>query len=328
MSEIIGKQLELGVALETTRGTAEATAERWIKNVTVNVTEKAESVVDDNSHANLMDSDNRRVVKKWVEGSLEGILQPDVAGYLFYNMLGLVSTTEVVTGEVYSHEFTLDSSTIEHPSLTFFAKDGDVQQLAIANGMISSMEITASMDDYVRFTSNIMASSAEDNTDTPSYQAEQDFVGKDVSIKIADTLAGLDTADTIPAKEVGITLDTGAIIDYVLNSYNPDDIYDGKLSVEGSITKNFKDETFKDLRLGDESKYMEINLTGSQDIGDGENPSIKITLNKVKIISWDRSGGNDELVTEELEFKAFYSQTNNSFGNIAINNNTTSYNGA
>lgn len=322
--EIIGKQLELGVALENTRGTAETTAEHWIKNVTASIQERAEHAIDDNSHGNLMDSDNRRVVKKWVEGSLEGILQVDVVPYFIYNIFGSISSSSVASG-VYSHEITLDSSTIEHPSFTIFAKDGGVQQLAIANGMVSSLEINASMDDYCRFTTNIMASSATDNSDTPSYQAEQDFVGKDITIKISDTLVGLDTANAISAKEIGITFDTGAIVDYVLGNYTPEDIYNAKLSIEGNIVKNFKDETFKDLFLGDDSKYMEIAIVGSQDIGSAENPSITITLNKVKITGWERSGGNDELVTESIDFKAFYNESNSSAGKVVIVNNTEEY---
>jgi len=322
--EILGRQIELGVALETTRGTAETTAERWIKNVTASVQERAEHAIDDNSHGSLADSDNRRVTKKWVEGSLEGILQVDVVGYFLYNIFGSISSTNVVTG-VYSHEITLDSTTIEHPSLTFFAKDGGVQNLNISNGMISSLEINASMDDYVRFTTNIMASEAEDGSDTPAYSEEQDFVGKDITIKVADTEGGLSGAEAISVKELGLTLDTGAIVDYVLGQYNPEDIYDAKLSIEGNIVKNFKDETYKDLFLGDDAKYMEISIVGSQDIGTTENPSITILLNKVKITGWERSGGNDELVSESLDFKAFYNETDEEMGKITIVNNTAEY---
>lgn len=322
--EIIGRQLELGVALENTRGTAEAVAEHWIKNVTANIQERAEHAIDDNSHGDLFDSDNRRVVKKWVEGSLEGILQVDVVGYFFYNIFGTISSSTVDTG-VYSHSITLDSSTIEHPSLTLFAKDGGVQNLKIANGMISSLEINASMDDYVRFTTNIMASTATDGSDTPSYVEENDFVGKDITIKVADTEGGLSSATALSVKELGISFDTGAIVDYVLGQYNPEDIYNAKLSIEGSFVKNFKDETFKDLFLGDTAKYMEIAIVGSQDIGGTENPSITITLNKVKITGWERSGGNDELVVENIEFKAFYNEEDAEGGKIVIVNNTEEY---
>ena len=322
--EIIGRQLELGVALETTRGTAETTAERWIKNVTATIQERAEHAIDDNSHGNLADSDNRRVIKKWVEGSLEGILQVDVVGYFLYNIFGGISSSLVETG-VYSHAISLDSTTIEHPSLTFFAKDGGVQNLNISNGMISSLEINASMDDYVRFTTNIMASEASTGTDTPAYSEEQDFVGKDITVKTASTEGGLAAATAISIKELGITLDTGAIVDYVLGQYNPDDIYDGKLSIQGTIVKNFTDEVYKDLFLGDDAKYMEIAITGSQVIGATENPTITILLNKVKITAWERSGGNDELVTEALEFKAFYNETDDEMGKITIINNTDEY---
>ena len=321
--EIIGKFLEFGVAVEATRGTAKTVAEKWIKNVTANLTTKAEHAIDDNSHGVLADSDNRRVTKKSIEGSVEGIVDANAIGYLMYNLYGSVVSSNVA-GSIHSHVFTI-SNVIEHPSLSFFVKDGGAQQLVFNNGMVNSLEINATPDDFIRFSASLMASEEADNTDTTDYESALDFVGKDVNVKIADTEAGLATAEVVKAKDLGITFDQGLIADYVVGNYSPDDIYTSKMSIEGSFTKNFSDETYKDLFTGDVSKYMEIVIEGSQDLGSENHPTITILLNNIRVTGWDRSGGNDELVTESIEFKAFYNVTDEQQFEVTLQNLIAEY---
>lgn len=321
--EIIGREIEIGVGVEKVRGTAQLTAEKWVKNVTANIIEKAEHVIDDNSHNVLEDSDNRRVVRKWIEGSIEGSVHADMIGYLLYNLYGSV-TSSLLSGSVYSHSFNLLKS-IQHPALTLFAKDGSVQQLSYATGMLSTLGITASVNDFVRMNATFMGKEASSNSDTPSYDTEYDFIGKDVYMLVADTEVGLETAIATKIKDVSINFDTGLISDHILGSYTPNDIYNAKMSIEGSFTKNFDATTFKDLYLADTAKYMQFVISGSADLGGGKNPAIVFTFNKVKITNWDRSGANDELATETVDFKAFYNETDGESSTVRIQNLTEEY---
>lgn len=321
--EIIGRNIEVGLSVEQDRGVPQAVAEKWLKNVNCNIIERAEHAVDDNSHGKLEDSDNRRVTKKIVEGDMDGIVDVDAIGYLLYNLYGAVSSSWLAAG-VYDHEFTLQQS-IQHASLGLFIKDGAVQQVVCANGMISNLEISASLDDYVRFTAGLIAKSASDNSDDSSYETQYDFIGKDIELKIADSEAELSGASATKLKDFNIKFDPGLITDYVLGSYNPDDIYNSKMSIEGNFSLNFEDETFKDLFLGDSAKYMQIKIQGAADIGGSNNPTITILLYKVKIVGWDRSGANDELVTEKIEFKAFYNDSDSKQSKITVRNNTSEY---
>src|SRR6056297_2110334 len=121
MSELIGKQVEAGVSVETTRGNPPSTAEKWIKKATANIVEKAEHAVDESTRNVLADSLGARVIKKWYEGDLEGNVQADAIGYFFYNVLGAVSSSNVA-GSVYDHTFTEDMD-IQHASLGLYLKD-------------------------------------------------------------------------------------------------------------------------------------------------------------------------------------------------------------
>ena len=321
--EIIGRELEVGFGVEETRGTPQGTAEKWLKNVTANIIERSEKAIDDNSHAVLEDSDQSRVVKKWIEGDIEGIVHVDPIGYLFLNIYGADVDSDLGSG-AYQHIFNV-AQNIQHPSLSIFAKDGSVQQLVFDNGMVNTLELTAAVDDFVRFTANFMGKATTDNSDTPAYTNEYDFVGCDITVKIADTEAGLPAADAKKVKELSINWDQGLIPDHILGSCTPDDIYNAKMSIEGELTLNFDDEVFKDLFLADTAKYMEISIVGTADIGGGENPTITILLYKVQIQDWTRAGANDELVTQVVSFKAFYNETDDKQSQVTLKNNTAEY---
>lgn len=323
MSKIIGRQISAGVGVEKVRGTAQLTAEKWFKKTSSYIVEKVENVIEDSvCGAVLEDAFNRRVIKKWAEGSIEGIVQADAIGYMFYNIFGTVNTTG---SSVYTHVFSLSQSVL-HPSLSIFVKYGGIEQNVHAGGMIGSLNITASIDDYVRDVANFIAKTGVANTDTVSCDTEYDFIGKDITIKIADTEAGLSGATAQKIKAVDITFDQGLISDFCFGSYSPDDINNAKLSIEGSFTRNFIDTTFKTLYGADTAKYMSITIEGGATIGSGsDKPTITILLNKVMVTDWALGGGNDELTEETVSFKAFYNSTDTESCTVTLKNLTPEY---
>jgi len=321
--EIVGRQIEFGVATEASRGSAETTADKWMRKVTANVVERATHALDDSTRGRLEDGEGRRKVQSHIEGDVEGILHADVLGWFLANIYGVVNTT-TVTGSVKSHVFTLRQN-IQHQSLTLFAKDGSVQQSVFSNAMINTLEITAAIDDYVRFSASFLAAVAASNSATPSYDTEYDFVARDITVKIADSEAGLAGATATKVKDLGIKWDQGLIRDHVVGAYAPADIYNARLMIDGNFTLNFADETFKDLYLGNTAKYMSITIAGEADIGSGNFPTITIVLNKVQFMDWNRAGGANELVTEPITFRAFYNPTDSEQSTVTVKNLTASY---
>lgn len=322
--EIIGKEIEFGIATEASRGTAETTADKWLRKVTANVVERATHAIDSTTRGRLEDGEGRRVVQKYIEGDIEGNLHVDVFGWLLGNVYGAVVTTEVVAATVYSHVFNLKQS-IQHIALTLFAKDGGVQQSTFSNCMISTLSLSASVDEYIKFATSFVGSVSATNADTPSYDTEYDFISKDIVIKLAETEAGLTGATALKAKDVSIEWDAGVIRDHVVGSYEPDDNYNSKMKMSGSLNLNFADEVYKDYYLDDSDLYMSITITGSADLGSGNNPAITVLMNKVQFSGWNRDGGADELVTQSLEFDAFFNATDQKQSQVTIVNPTTAY---
>jgi hypothetical protein len=321
--EIVGREIEFGVATEASRGVAETTADKWTRKVTATVVERAAHALDNTTRGLLEDGEGRRVVQTYAEGELSGPAHIDVLGWLFSNIYGKVVSSNVA-GSVYSHIFNLKQN-IQHQSLTLFAKDGSVQQLTFANAMINTLQLNVTQEELVTFSTNFIAGVAANNSDTPSYDTEYDFISRDVVIKVADSAAGLAGAAATKAKTLEVTFDQGLIRDHVVGAKTPDDIYNARLMITGSMMLNLDAETFKDLYLGDTAKYVSITITGEADIGGGNFPTITILLNKVQFMDWNRSGDGNDLVTQEVAFQAMYNASDAKASQVTIQNLTSSY---
>lgn len=324
--EFIGRQIDFGVAAEASRGTAAAGVERWLRKVTANVVPRNERVVDDSSFGRLEDADGVRTVRKWNEGTVEGPLHLDPIGFLFLSLYGAVESTEL-DSYVSEHTFTLDQ-TIQHPTLSLFVNDGTVRSSVVAGGVVSELEIRATTNDRVRFSASFIGKQ-EDDVDSPEEGAvvpEYDFVSRDITIKVADTEAALEAATPIAAKSLSIKWNANVIPDYVFGNYSPADIYNGAFSLEFSFSRNYSDRTFETLYTGQDFKYVEIALRGEATLTDGsETGSIVITLNKVQVTNWTRTGAANELVTEDVDCKAFYNATDQQQSAVEVVNTIAAY---
>src|SRR5690606_560332 len=148
-----------GVAIENSRNTPEAVATRWAKHVSADILPRNTKVMDDSVRGRLEESDGSRIVRKWYEGELGGIVHVDMIGYLFLNLYGTVVTSAV--NDSFSHAFSLQQSVL-HPTLTFFRKDDDVEQKVYGGGMVRTLSITANTEDYVRFSAEVVAAAESD----------------------------------------------------------------------------------------------------------------------------------------------------------------------
>jgi hypothetical protein len=326
MEEFIGREISFGISTEATRGTAEAVAERSVRKVECNIIPRAERITDDSTFGRLEDAERVRTVRKWSEGDLSSLLHADVMGYFLLNLYGDVTSTPVSSS--YSHEFTLQQDLL-HPTLTLFVKDGEVRQSKIAGGVISTMEVTASTDDFVRYSASFLGKEGVDDTSTlPALATEYDFVSRDITVKIADSEAGLSSATALKLKNLSINWNSNAEADWVFGSYSPENIYNKTFAIEGSFERNFTDETFKDLYEGDSFKYMQVKIEGEADLGSGVKPTLTVLFYKIMITDWSRTSAGDDLVMETVNFKAFLNTTDSAQSKVTLINKTAEYESA
>lgn len=319
----LGREHEVAVAIEGTRGTAETTPQKWVRKVSADIIPKNTKAIDDSTRGVLEESEGSRVVREWFEGPIGGILHADLIGYFLLNLYGSVTST-LVAASVYSHAFSLDQD-IDHPTLSIFRKDGAVESQVYGGGVVSALEISASTEDFVRFTSTVMARNEGVHAESASYDTEYDFIGKDITVKVASTEAGLAGASATKAKTLAIRYDTGAISDFVFGSNNPDDIANGRFSIEIEISKNYEDTTLEALFKSGDYRYMQVSIVGDADLGSSNNPSMTWVFNRVQVQDWERSGDPDAFAEETVTLKAYYNATDAEQSTLTVQNITEFY---
>ena len=80
--DFIGRRISYGIAKETTRGTAAATAAHWIPHLSADLQDKHESALN-NSAMGVIDLNNDAIVTQiWSEGKIEGKIQVESFGLI------------------------------------------------------------------------------------------------------------------------------------------------------------------------------------------------------------------------------------------------------
>lgn len=318
-NQFIGRDIEVGVAI----GEA-SSADHSIQKTTANIFKGVETADDETTRGSIISRKGRRVTQKYAEGSLEGNVHSEAIGYFLKNIWGDVETTDNEDG-VYSHEFTLDDDHI-HDELTFFLKEGS-EEKKVEDAHISTLEISASPDSYVTFSAEIIAKDMVEDSFNPSYGTEYDFIGKDVTVKIADSRDDLDSEDAIEVREVTINQNRNLDRYHILGDYSPKKIYGPNFENEITLEKEYLDNTFKDLHEGDSSKYIRITIEGDESLDSGDKPKIEYDFYKVQVTDWSKGDGADDIIEESVTLQAYENteEDSNKLGKVTLVNNTEDY---
>lgn len=328
-NEIIGRDIELGLAV----GENASSAEHSVQKVSANVIRQVEHAEDDTTRGSIIHSKGRRVVQRWLEGSVSGIIHADAVGYFLANLWGSVSTGTEDAG-TYTHTLTLDDDHY-HTPLNLWLKEGS--DVYSGTGVqVNSLELSAGVDDYLRYDAELVGKDLElTGSFTPDYSQEVDFIGKDITIKVANTKVGLSSSNAVQAKEISINQTRNLERNHVFNNeYSPASIYGPRFETEISMTLNRipGDSTYEDLFEGDDEKYMRVTIEGSQDISDDSsdvNPKLQYTFYKVQVTDRSKSDDNDDLIEEDITFQAYMQDDGGTddgkLGECVLVNNTEDY---
>ena len=92
------------------------------------------------------------------------------------------------------------------------------------------------------------------------------------------------------------------------------------------MTLKFEDEVQKTLYTDATKKAMRISMIDTATTsGATDNPTLELDMAKVQTTEWTKSQGNDEIVTQDITFKAFYSTADAKIITARLVNTKTSY---
>ncbi len=322
----IGRQYQLGIAKETTRGTSESTASFWLDTLDLDIDEKFNRVVEEQTEGVIEDSTGLKTVQRWVEVSFRAYIDDISIALIFYSVLGtLASSTHAGESAVYDHDITV-AQTAQHQALSLFENDPmSGQDYKHALGVVSSIEIAFEHAKILDFTSNFMSKKGETATLTPANTAVKRFLPKHCTVKIADDLAGLSGASALGVEVLNLSINQNVEPNYVLGSEDPDDFYNKQMTIEGDLQIIWDSETYRDYIVDGDDKALQVDLVHTDVIGSASNPQVRIRLAKCNFVELTRDLGQNEIVKQTLSFKAHYSSSDSEMIDVLVVNTTASY---
>lgn len=311
MTKYIGRLKNVGLAKESSRGTAVA-ASHWLPKAKISFFDHATKHKPKLSYGVIGEGADAPKVLEWAEGQIDGDFLDKPFGLILLAAFGTLNTSGP-SDSAYTHTFSLEN-TAQHDSLTITLQDPDrTDQYALA--MLDSLQFDVKPDDVVTFSAGFKARTGRSiAAATPSYVAVNKFLGRHAIIKIASLTSGLAAASALSLKSLQLKINKNAMLNNVLGTVWPEDILNGKFEISGQFELDLDDQTYRQLMLDGSYRAMRISFVNSDVlIGSTSRPSFTLDLSRVHFEEWEPAGENDQIITQKVAFTALYDITN---GNI------------
>lgn len=301
MTKFVGRRGTLGIAIEATRGTAVAPT-YWLPFVTMSFFDKIESAREDQGMGNIADSDSFYVTMRQGEGEVESQLYDQALGYILSSLLGAVPVT--TGGSPYTHTFTL-SSTNQAKTLSLYWKDPD-RSYMFPMAVVDSFKMTVEPNGIVAYTVGFKSKGARDWTSqTPVFTTlGSKFLHQHLQFKLASAVAGLAASTAISLKGLELNINRNAMFDQTMGTSEPEDILSQTISVEGNVSLNLEDDTYRNYMLNNTYRAMDISLVRST------SSSLQFQFPRVDFSEWEPDYSLNDIAKQKINFKANYDSAN------------------
>ena len=301
MTKFVGRRGIFGLAKESSRGVGVSPTE-WIPRVTASFEDKTDTAREAEALGRIEDSDSNHVLRRYAEGDVEFELNDRQIGMFLTSLIGASPTT--TGGPTYAHTYTL-ANTNQHQSLSVYYEDPDINKL-YKLAVVSSLEFVAEPDGIVRCTANLMSKGSNDWTNqTQAFTSiGNKFLQQHVQLKLASTIGGLSAATALSLKSLNLTISANAENDNVLGTAEPEDILNHQFSVEGSLTLNKEDDTYRGYMLN--GTYRAADLTFNR----ASNSSLQFQFPRLDFTEWEQDRTLDDITSQTINFKGNYDAAN------------------
>lgn len=206
--------------------------------------------------------------------------------------------------------------------------DDPVQDYRFPLAIISKMTIKVEPQKPVEVSMTFSGRKGQTSTETVAFVDDYGLVANMTRLYFASGVAGLDAAEaTACVKSFSLTLERSLTEDLCISTLDPMDYLTTVFAISGTLEATYQNETdYKTVALNGETKAMRISIIDESKLigGGSSNPSLEIDLNKVGFTEWSRTVSTNEIVTQSVGFKGFYSITDASAIVIRLINLLTS----
>lgn len=326
MVKEIGRLSSMGIGIESTPGTP-VSATHWIPTDDFSMKPIVEKSTDDNAFGVIDEISNSAIAKEMSEISASGIARSESLGVLLKCALGTAGSATLVETGVYSHAFTRLNSNA-HPSATIIDNNG-TQDMQAPYCMLDSLEIDASVGEYVKFTTTFKGGKMATTTSSPSFLTgltDEAFIAGKVTVKRASNIAGLSGGTAISLQNIKISISKNTLQIFKLGSTTLDANVNQQFGVTGDMEAVYDANTIRDFFTSNTKNALQIEIEGASLIGATKYNTLTIQLASVQLESWEKTAGNNDIITETIGMIAEYSFTDTQTINVSlVNKKTTAY---
>lgn len=324
-NEFIGRKVAVGLGKEATRGTAVAPT-YWTPHLSVDFSAKIDILQNESAMGVNEKYNDAHVGKIWGGGSIEGKLQPITGGLLLLAALGEVSTATNAdtSGNVYDHTFGVSQS---NAGVSFtIAKKDPVDDAAYPMATVVNTELAFEAGKYVTIKQEFVSKADQGASNTVAYLEDTEFTSKNVSVVIADDVAGLNAATPIVVEKGDLKINRDSEEWQALGSDTVADIFSKSVEFEASLTLLFNSTDFENMWKNQTTKALRIAIVDTDTvIGNAANPGFVFTLNKAKVNEWSRDDGLDDIVRQEIKVTGYFDPAAGKAFEAVVTNTVTSY---
>lgn len=302
MTKFVGRRGTLGIASESSRGVP-VTPAYWVPFAKMAFFDNVDTAAETQGMGEIADQDSSYVTFQFGAGTIDAQLYDTGLGYILQSLLGAKDTPS--GGNPYTHTYAL-SQTNQAQSLTLYWQDPD-RSYIFPLAVVDSLKVTIAPKGLVDYTITFKSRRARDWTaQTPSFTSNgSKFLHQHLQFRLASSIAGLAGASGTPLKNLEFTIARNAINDELLGTVEPDDILSQQLSVEGTLTLNLTDDTFRNNMLNGSYQAAEIKLAAAA------NSSLQLQFPRVNFTQWQPDWTLNAIASQKINFKANYDAANN-----------------
>lgn len=318
-----GRKVNVGIGIESTRGTKVAPA-RYYSHTDFQPQDRVEYKEHEGNVGTLAKTFKKEIARKYSEIPLKGVAGIESLGFFLYAMFGTVSSAETSGGGAYQHDFTMNESNLQK-TLTISEKNG-VESLAYAMCAIEKLSFDLQQDSYVTLDSNFKGKHSENATFTPAYSDEFDFMGRNIEIFFADNEAGLDGATAICVESGTIELMKQIEQVFCLWEVEPKDVVTILMDLQSNLTIRHKDNTFSEYYKNGTKKAMRIRMSDANTtIGTEDNPTLDIDVPQVSFDDVIKEGGKDDIRRQNITISGLFDLSASALVKAKLLNTTATY---
>jgi hypothetical protein len=334
MASRVGNLVNLWLAVEGTRGTAETTGGFWIAKATLTETSEITKAEMNGTYNNIYTTVEDRTISRLERVSFEFQVTPSNIGMV---MIALTGDQPTATGStIYTHEFTEDLDSNIHQSLTIGIQNLESGTPKILqNSMLESLTLnhTAGAGGGFLTATATFVGVISTSTTIPalSYDADElPFAPRHLNLKFADEGSSPLSGTQFCPRDFSMTFTKNTLPDFgFCGSDNPREIYNQANTVEGSFTITWDDSStpWKDAYEADIGDLaLRIAWVDDDTTIGGDNPELLLVTDKTSITSRQTNIPNTEIITEQVNFKTHYRRTAGSaFDTISVKNAVSAY---